>query len=202
MLLEYKLRAKRVHRKSHGKFGFHELRRYVSARWKIVDDETSKVLKNVAAIEKDEYQKKVGTWKITVPDSKCESATEQTQATNSVELQIDAAIHVLAHKIQELQSLINRQAITKNPDLNYSHQTSDRPCVGLARKVSTIMPPGWDNVALQHNSSQIIPFGHEHLINLEYPKKVCSQSFEPNSSQESQTGNFWSEEEMENLFDF
>mmetsp|Transcript_23066 Transcript_23066/g.48084 ORF Transcript_23066/g.48084 Transcript_23066/m.48084 type:complete len:264 (-) Transcript_23066:117-908(-) len=53
----------RVHRKTHGKVGFLELAHEISARWKKVDPATKQLLEDQAAIEKQEYAKKIKIWR-------------------------------------------------------------------------------------------------------------------------------------------
>ena len=50
-------RRKRVHRKTHGKIGFHELNERISSSWQVIDDEIRSFCTSLADIESIKYKK-------------------------------------------------------------------------------------------------------------------------------------------------
>ena len=50
-------RRKRVHRKTHGKIGFHELNGRISSSWQVIDDEIRSFCTSLADIESIKYKK-------------------------------------------------------------------------------------------------------------------------------------------------
>ena len=56
---------KRIHCKTHGKIGFAEMARTIGAKWKAIDPEQKKVFEDMAAKEKERYQKELAVWKET-----------------------------------------------------------------------------------------------------------------------------------------
>jgi hypothetical protein len=73
---EYKVKRKRVHRRSHGKISFLELARIIAGRWKMLDDATRSVLEEYAKIEKQTYTKAMKQWKMAV-NRKAEKGNDQ-----------------------------------------------------------------------------------------------------------------------------
>ncbi|KAL7555853.1 hypothetical protein ACA910_020193 [Epithemia clementina (nom. ined.)] len=54
--------TKRLHRKSHGKISFGELAGTIANRWKVLDDETRRLLEQQALLEKQEHVQLVEIW--------------------------------------------------------------------------------------------------------------------------------------------
>jgi hypothetical protein len=55
-------KAKRKHRKTHGKIGFADLARTIAARWRNLEQPTKSMYEGCASTEKARYQKEVSVW--------------------------------------------------------------------------------------------------------------------------------------------
>ncbi|KAL7559368.1 hypothetical protein ACA910_008244 [Epithemia clementina (nom. ined.)] len=79
-----KTKARRVHRKSHGKIGFGDLARTIAGRWKKLDAPSLQVLRAQAAVEKKEFAMHHKLWRQETRQHKssCSDAPTRTPTTS------------------------------------------------------------------------------------------------------------------------